>query len=174
MEVLNRELSAARRATQDCKAKLAAIETQIDALGSPGRQLETSTPEAPGLIESRRERLSAEAAALAAAAKAAEDHEALIAGWIATLTSAAVDPRVLADTASDMVAQLVDIEAQLRASQSRFRARDESHWMHSVQMSDLLRRLQELTDAEPDLDAAKKAMDAAAKKLADYYATLTT
>lgn len=169
MEMLNRERSAAQRATQDCKAKLAAIESQIDAMGSPGRQLEAPNPEAIRLIESRRERLSAEAAALAA-----EAHEALVAGWISTLSSPALDQRALADTASEMVAQLGGLEAELRASESRFRAIDESHWMHSVQMSDLRRRLQELTDLRPNLVATKDAMDAADANLAAYIADLTT
>ena len=169
MEMLNRERSAARRATQDCKAKLAAIESQIDALDSQGRQLEAPNPEAIRLIESRRERLSAEAAALAA-----EAHESLVDRWITALASPAVDQRALADTASEMVAQLGGLEAQLRASESRFRAIDESHWMHSVQMSDLRRRLQELTDLRPNLVATKDAMDAADANLAAYIADLTT
>lgn len=174
MEMLNRERSAAQRATQDCKAKLAAIESQIDAMGSPGRQLEAPNPEAIRLIESHRGRLSTEAAALVAAAKAAEAHEALVAGWISTLSSPALDQRALADTASEMVAQLGGLEAELRASESRFRAIDESHWMHSVQMSDLRRRLQELTDSRPNLVATKDAMDAADANLAAYIADLTT
>ena len=172
MALLEIEQAAAHRDTMNYEAAMTAVVGEIGVIQG---QIQQSTDPVV-IMELIRQigELYKQVGELTQDLAAMRAHEANIARWIATMAQPAPGVRALADIASELLALFNAREHQLRESQDKFRAIDESHWMHSVQMSDLARRLQELTDSEPNLVAAKKAMDDANVHLAAYIAELTT
>lgn len=166
MSLLEIEKAAARRDTAGFEEKLASVNDQIESLQLLINQM--TDPVTIAILQGQKDLLVATVPGLTQAVTALLAHEANIARWVATMEQPVPDSTALADTASELLALLNSHEKKLRLLKDEFRASDESTWAMSVSLSDLGRKMEELNARRPDVEAMKRAWEAAQEKVSKY------